>query len=306
MTENMLNTDRSLAAYGKYLEQAIPSGEICTYLKEKNHSSVADIIDIIYYSPVMFLNEKRDAIASVLAEINDDTSKLSRKCKDFLFYINKAMELLQMQCIFTLETMKFNTQIGEQEGCFEGVYASYHDVLDEVRRLEEDDYWFEVKLWDKNHNGKMRELATYILVKGRPMYCDLEEEICKQIEGIDENNNYSFRMISMTDLNIAIPYKPGDIVEVGSAPFVPRYKILITEVGDNYDCCCVQGMRVSKDGQCITGAVKHGHVGYAKSSCYILPSLLYEMNLYNGKLGEAENILREVSFIIKRKTSEMS
>lgn len=298
MPSEIFKVESKLSPYGKYIEQAITSSVICDYLKEE-HMSVDDIIDVIFYSPVMTLQEKKDAIVSLSAEICDGKSKLKAKCMEFNLYLTKALELLGDNAVFSLESVSFDSKTGEQESCFEGIFATYDDVLDEVNLWEDEDYWFEVKVWDKSCSGKMQEMATYILVKGRPVYCDLEEVVCQQIEGISEADYYQFSMLSMTDLNIPIPFQPGDIVEVGSAPFTPRFRVLITDIGDNFDCCCIQGMCISEDGKCNIGAVKHGHVGKYRRDCYIMPSLLYEMTLYEGRLDDNEEVFRDLSYILK-------
>lgn len=84
-------------------------------------------------------------------------------------------------------------------------------------------------------------------------------------------------------LNLPVPYRPGDILEVGYAPYVskPDYCIL-TEVGE--DCCDVQCLYPCEDGCIEFGALKHGRYFF---SCYYASryiSLLYGTRVYAGEL----------------------
>ena len=84
-------------------------------------------------------------------------------------------------------------------------------------------------------------------------------------------------------LNLPVPYRPGDILEVSCAPYVskPDYCIL-TEVGE--DCCDVQCLYPCEDGCIEFGALKHGRYFF---SCYYASryiSLLYGTRVYAGEL----------------------
>ena len=84
-------------------------------------------------------------------------------------------------------------------------------------------------------------------------------------------------------LNLPVPYRPGDILEVGCAPYVtePHYCIL-TEVGN--DCCGVQCLYPGENGRIEFGALKHGHYFFNcyYASWYLSP--LYGTRVYAGEL----------------------
>ena len=84
-------------------------------------------------------------------------------------------------------------------------------------------------------------------------------------------------------MNLPVPYRPGDILEVGCAPYVsePHYCIL-TEVGN--DCCGVQCLYPGENGRIEFGALKHGHYFFScyYASRYISP--LYGTMVYAGEL----------------------
>lgn len=85
----------------------------------------------------------------------------------------------------------------------------------------------------------------------------------------------------------------GDIVTADCRPFAPVSHIVILEVGDNRDCCCLQALYRNGDGVWDIGAVKHGHV----LPNFQLPgiSLLYRLAIFRGQLPKEERLLEKVS-----------
>ena len=95
-------------------------------------------------------------------------------------------------------------------------------------------------------------------------------------------------------LNLPVPYRPGDILEVGCAPYVsePHYCIL-TEVGD--DCCGVQCLYPGENGYIEFGALKHGHYfsGCFDRKQYLSP--LYGAKIYTGELSGECKFMKPLS-----------
>ena len=95
-------------------------------------------------------------------------------------------------------------------------------------------------------------------------------------------------------LNLPVPYRPGDILEVGSAPYVskPHYCIL-TEVGD--DCCGVQCLYPGENQRIEFGALKHGHYfsGCFDRRQYLSP--LYGAKIYTGELSGECKFMKPLS-----------
>lgn len=95
-------------------------------------------------------------------------------------------------------------------------------------------------------------------------------------------------------LNLPVPYRPGDILEVGCAPYVsePHYCIL-TEVGD--DCCGVQCLYPGENGHIEFGALKHGHYfsGCFDRKQYLSP--LYGAKIYTGELSGEYKFMKPLS-----------
>ena len=95
-------------------------------------------------------------------------------------------------------------------------------------------------------------------------------------------------------LNLPVPYCPGDILEVGCAPYVskPHYCIL-TEVGD--DCCGVQCLYPGENQRIEFGTLKHGHYfsGCFDRRQYLSP--LYGAKIYTGELSGECKFMKPLS-----------
>ena len=59
------------------------------------------------------------------------------------------------------------------------------------------------------------------------------------------------------DLNLPVPYHPGDVLFIDCRPYAPgAFYCRLKEVGD--DCCGIQCEYVDEEGNMETGALKHG------------------------------------------------
>ena len=92
------------------------------------------------------------------------------------------------------------------------------------------------------------------------------------------------------NLNLPVPFKAGDIIEVDGYPYSPKVHVLILDIGDNCDCCSLVGISRNRHGLWDIGAVKHGCIGY--DHFYIQQiSPLYTARTYDGKLRKNEEML---------------
>ncbi len=95
-------------------------------------------------------------------------------------------------------------------------------------------------------------------------------------------------------LNLPVPYRPGDILEVNCAPYVSgAHYCLLTEVGD--DCCGVQCLYPGERGHIEFGALKHGHYfpGCFDRRQYLSP--LYGAKIYTGELSGECKFMKPLS-----------
>lgn len=136
-------------------------------------------------------------------------------------------------------------------------------------------YW-ELRLYRLLPDGTAQMAYTYICARdGEPQYFRRRDR-----------NTLMGRHFGapVPELNLPVPYRPGDILSVDCRPYTRGAYCLILEVGD--DCCGVQCLFRDKAGRLRTGAFKHGHYleGAYDKRQYLSP--LYRAEPYAGQLPE--------------------
>jgi hypothetical protein len=108
--------------------------------------------------------------------------------------------------------------------------------------------------------------------------------------------------VSSLELNLPIPFKPGDIVTLNTLPFRPVKHAVIIEVLNDYDCCGTTIMYQAKCGsdrklKWETGALKHGD-GW--EGFFPMLSSLYRLSKFEGELSEDERLMKDVQrYVLK-------
>ncbi|MBQ7645964.1 MAG: hypothetical protein IJS94_01725 [Clostridia bacterium] len=168
--------------------------------------------------------------------------------------------------------------------------AALKYVRDEMKEEEwndETECWTVLDKWSSAENGEMEHLYTYYLIRDEIVLFE------KTKPTGDDRPYWSAHERKYSrgwDLNLPIPYKPGDIVEVNCLPFAPVKHVLLLTVGD--DCCGVTALFRREDGKWDTGALKHGHCW---ERCRPLLSPLYRIRSNNKNiLFEGEGLLLHV------------
>ena len=134
-----------------------------------------------------------------------------------------------------------------------------------------------MRLYDYLADGTTELVCTYICSRdGEAQYLRWEGE---------EKHPFGNAIL---DLNLPVPYQPGDILYVDCRPYSQPAYCIITEVGD--DCCGVQCLYPGKDGAFHSGAFKHGNYfeGAYGVKQYLSP--LYRAERYEGEFPPLEAI----------------
>jgi hypothetical protein len=272
----------------------MPSLEMREYLKSIEIKPWY-VPNIIYFS-IHPLSEKLEAMKDLdkhAQKVNDQNLR-----KETQFYIRNmedALKMLDVEGVFVLHEWYYDEDKMEANGDFETLCSSYVDVIEYWEKYFKPDddsqseylEWNVVEKWVKDENGKMNLISSYILINGVLVYSQLKYRFYNDDDGDDL---YEMQYGEMAHLNLPIPFKAGDIVEVDGFPFGPVFRIAIVEVGDNIDCCCVQGMSKNYKGEWEVCAVKHGHF----VNSYPVLSHLYTMRTYTGNLPDDEKIMLKV------------
>ena len=96
------------------------------------------------------------------------------------------------------------------------------------------------------------------------------------------------------DLNLPVPYRPGDILKIDCSPYTDGvHYCILTEVGD--DCCGVRCMYPVFDGRIGQGALKHGNY-ISESACGIKQYLspLYRARICVEELHESCRFMKSL------------
>lgn len=144
--------------------------------------------------------------------------------------------------------------------------------------------WYAIEKWCPDGEGNLYNPITYFAVG---------DEVCYFRKGRAAAHIWEPSYFESTDLNLPVPFRPGDIVEIDCRPFGPATHVVILEVGDNQDCCSLWALFPCGDGLWNQGAVKHGHV--YPHYCYPALSPLYRIARCRRPLPEAEQVLLQVS-----------
>ena len=166
---------------------------------------------------------------------------------------------------------------------FDAYLEDYFKYADELSN-EEEYRWHMIEKYNEDENGNLVEVCDYIFVNGEVMFYCYEDDS-------------DFDCWPNSDLNLPVPFEPGDIIEVDAKPFSMKKKGVILQIGDNIDCCCVQVLH-AKDGSIIdNSALKHSSYIYDNNG-WINLSALYTASVYKGILEEKEEYLKIASDFI--------
>lgn len=236
------------------------SEEMERYLIGCKHNDY-QMLDIILGAPIS-LTEKRELfelLNTSYSKAYDDVSWCIREFDDAL----AALELKNGE-IFTLSECWYDDDISDEKRSFAEPFMSFQaaaeyigKMIDEETKEMEDGKenvcWTEITKWIPVGKGEMRAVYSYTLVGNEIHYFKrIGKTIRDRYEGCK----------SSLDLDLPIPFKPGDIVTLNCLPFRPVKRAVLLEV-DNQDCCGVQMLYPRKnETTCktvwVTGALKHG------------------------------------------------
>lgn len=142
--------------------------------------------------------------------------------------------------------------------------------------------WNRMERWRLCKHGSSFHYS-YFLIRDEIVY----------FEGLPMNMRNCF--CGAPDLDLPIPFNPGDIVKIDCTPFMPPKPVVLLEVNNN-DCCGATCLfRREEDGNWEVGQVKHSHCWAKIPRVYPVISPLYRLASFRGNLGEGERLLEKVS-----------
>lgn len=140
-------------------------------------------------------------------------------------------------------------------------------------------FWHEIEKYEENEDGDLQEVCDFIFINGEVMFYTYNDD---------------FDCWPNSDLNLPVPFQPGDIIEVNPIPFAKKKKAVILQIQDNRDCCAIQVLHLNDKNLIDSAALKHSSYFYDNQRGIDL-SALYTASVCQGVPGESEEYLKLAS-----------
>ena len=271
--------------YREFLETFIPSPEMRGYLSGRELWVDGEkMAEIIKGSPVP-LDTKAEWLEG------EEKKKTEEALREL--HTSRPGELY---CFFEAwydhdvyyEKKIFDSPVSSYEKAAGLIRSKIGEGLDENGEPDPDVFdWYLLEKWRVDENGD--HVCTYT------WYFIGEEPVFFHKKG-DKENPHIF-----IDLNLPVPFEPGDILTVDCAPFAPPINALLVEKGDNGDCCCLQILyRDVLTRNWKTCALKHGiWLNSLEGPDYVpMLSPLYRLSRYKGDLPPVDSFLGRLGELI--------
>ncbi len=268
------------------MQELFPSSEMAAYLA-KCSLEQWQLRDAVAYAAIP-LERKRDIFLQLASGKNKHHFRRQAGS------IELAIREMQPKPgeFFYLKSHLYLDEEGSEEKGLEP-YLTWEQIFERIREYlgcfengERELIWFQVEKWSPDGTGRLKNDYDYII---------FGNEICYFSHNTSSNRDRR-EFSTDVDLNLPVPFHAGDIVTIDCRPSAPVNRALILEVGDNWDCCCLQVLYREGNDAWNTGAVKHGHA--SPNHLVLELSPLYRLSTFRGQLPAEERLLEKVrSFI---------
>ncbi len=236
--------------YNKVLDVFMPSEEMRDYLRNKILWD-DDIQEMILGSPVSLYLKREWMIMLSRYEFLEEDDNLAYCCRyeSLASEIGKALDNLEnptSEEIFVLEDCWYDYDIFEGKNCLSGVFTNVEDVKQHILQIEDEEngYSAEDDVPTDTEIPTWRELTKYVVKNNKIIYIYyfIHDEVI-WFDSYDqpeekEHCDKTFKSIRSTNfmnsifLQLPIPYRPGDAIEINTYPFGPIQKAIIYEILD--------------------------------------------------------------------------
>ena len=198
---------------------------------------------------------------------------------------------MESEKIFLIQLMGYNDD--NKSDIMDGPYimTSFEDMKKAVQEYYWNDpdsiweslYWrVELYFSGKNEikeNEFLSPVYTYIMNKEGEIQYFIHEKLSLNCLKGSLGSMLERQFCSVCpDLNLPVPYRPGDVLFIDCRPYAPgAFYCRLKEVGD--DCCGIQCEYVNSEGEIETGALKHGDYFFNHREVYQYLSPLYKAKI---------------------------
>lgn len=295
------------------------SKTMSTYISEQSLSK-RKRIELIENAPVA-LTEKKILLAEIAEEEDLYLEMLNRAEKllpgeenheeEFISVWNrsatrlvseydKALKELRLQdgeffwlneCWFDYDYLDGNRSEGR---AFQTLEAALQDIRSMLRDEEWDEYttcWTELTKWTPGKDGTMLKRYRYFLIRDEIVYF----RKANWLRGLKEEP-FEFSM-SVKDVVLPTPFRPGDIVTLNVHPFGPPIHAVLLQTEPAWECCSFRGLYLGLDDKWHDKAICHRHGWDDVSGYEPMLSPMYRLSLCREEelLPEEKNVLLAAS-----------
>ncbi len=205
---------------------------------------------VIYQSKNKNLKEKHNAYGWIIENTGDFKIESRNIEKEIMFhellkrYIaieNGILEDIMKQDEDSVYTYYEYWEGDEYTADGNGIFVSYSELINAVRKDKYNSLWINKKQVSKDDKHGYDKTFEYIADNA-----DL-------IWGAEYADSVHLDFCNCSDLNLPVPFVPGDIISIDCRPYAKVKHAVILQLGDNHDCCSVQCASISSfNGEIIT------------------------------------------------------
>ena len=294
-----------------YLEASLAfleSQEMRDYLREelpKFRWAAMDCAHIVAYAPAP-IEQKLPVLEQIVREAVPElafdgepftvyAARFARSCRTALEERYSGTE----GAMFWLQASSYD----EDRSClFDNAFFTEFDAalryLEQLETESPEDYAFEglsytITKHVPDGTGELKKYCTWYLNNARELWY-FEYEYNNHPDDWEDLLDYGGAF-----LNLPVPFQPGDIVLADCLPYASPRRVLILDVGDNRDCCCLSALSINEGGCMFTSAFKHnGFLRHSESSSV---SGLYRAIRWTGELTAEEEPFAILSPLVHAK-----
>ena len=261
------------------------------YLK-KDELSNAELVWLICGAPVP-VDEKIRALKEILNDCKyADEDYIKDTCAKAIYDMCDAMYQMDSEgdSILTLEDCWYDEDIKEHKRDLAGVFQDYYSAIEYESDKESDERdcdntWWELKIWKDEGEQDFDQKYTYYCKNGDIWWIHKEEWPPQKLRG------RSFPYLDSSRLCLSVPYKPGDILNINTWPFVPSQPAVLTSDLE-WDLLCILIRNV--DGYWQYGNIRSGILGRSiYQEDWISP--FYNIRKWNDQSHDDMKVLSAVS-----------
>ena len=183
------------------------------------------------------------------------------------------------------------------------IFTTFDAALEHIQGTESlfknssnrsDSAWWRIEKWVPGKNNKLEERFHWTISTEGDIWFINYRSSCEPRRWVGFCGGKG-------ELNLPLPFQPGDIVMGDCQPFMARRLVLILSLGDNHDWFAVKCLFITSNGQIDIANFKSNNL-YSSDEKHLRPFLsnIYRICRYDGELAKHELPFGVLSTEIKK------